>query len=172
LSDAPFLLVFAGPNGSGKSTLADYLIEAGIDFGEHINPDEIAATLDLPEPARSRQAQAIADFQRDRCLAGKLSFSFETVMSHPSKVNFMIRADDAGYDVTLYFVCTSDPEINVRRVENRVRRGGTMCRMSALSQDIGERLDCCRMQPLSPAAPCCSTTARCLGIAPIRCFPI
>lgn len=124
MSDAPFLLVFAGPNGSGKSTLADYLIEAGIDFGEHINPDEIAATLDLPEPARSRQAQAIADFQRDRCLAGKLSFSFETVMSHPSKVNFMIRADDAGYDVTLYFVCTSDPEINVRRVENRVRRGG------------------------------------------------
>jgi predicted ABC-type ATPase len=124
LSDAPFLLVIGGPNGSGKSTLVDYLIEAGIDFGEHINPDEIATRLDLPEPARSRQAQAIADFQRDRCLAGKLSFSFETVMSHPSKVNFMIRADDAGYDVTLYFVCTSDPEINVRRVENRVRRGG------------------------------------------------
>lgn len=124
MSDAPFLLVIAGPNGSGKSTLVDYLIEAGIDFGEHINPDEIAAGLDLPEPARSRQAQAIADFQRDRCLADRLSFGFETVMSHPSKVNFMIRADDAGYDVKLYFVCTSDPEINVRRVENRVRRGG------------------------------------------------
>jgi predicted ABC-type ATPase len=124
LSHAPFLLVFAGPNGSGKSTLVDYLIEAGIDFGEHINPDEIAATLDLPEPVRSRQAQAIADFQRDRCLADKSSFGFETVMSHPSEVNFMIRADDAGYDVTLYFVCTSDPEINIRRVENRVRRGG------------------------------------------------
>jgi predicted ABC-type ATPase len=53
-----------------------------------------------------------------------LSFSFETVMSHRSKVDFMIRADDAGYDVTIYFVCTSDPEINVRRVENRVSRGG------------------------------------------------
>jgi predicted ABC-type ATPase len=124
LSDAPFLLIFAGPNGSGKSTLADYLIEAGIDFGEYINPDQIAATLDLSEPRRSRQAQAIADFQRDRCLASGLSFSFETVMSHPSKVEFMIRADDAGYDVTMYFVCTSDPEINIRRVENRVRRGG------------------------------------------------
>jgi predicted ABC-type ATPase len=124
LSDAPFLLIFAGPNGSGKSTLADYLIEAGIDFGEYINPDQIAATLDLSEPTRSRQAQAIADFQRDRCLASGVSFSFETVMSHPSKVEFMIRADDAGYDVTMYFVCTSDPEINIRRVENRVRRGG------------------------------------------------
>jgi hypothetical protein len=36
----------------------------------------------------------------------------------------MIRAVDAGYDVTVYFVCTSDPEINVRRVENRVSMGG------------------------------------------------
>jgi predicted ABC-type ATPase len=124
LSDAPFLLVVSGPNGSGKSTLTDYLIEAGIDFGQYINPDQIAATLDLPEPARSKQAQAIADFQRERCLTSQLDFSFETVMSHPGKVDLMIRADDAGYDVTLYFVCTSDPEINIRRVENRVRRGG------------------------------------------------
>jgi predicted ABC-type ATPase len=118
------MLVFAGPNGSGKSTLTDHLIDAGIDFGEYINPDRIAATLDLPEPARSKQAQAIADFQRERCLTGLLNFSFETVMSHPSKVEFMVRADDAGYDVVLYFVCTSDPEINIRRVENRVTGGG------------------------------------------------
>jgi predicted ABC-type ATPase len=124
LSDGPFLLVIAGPNGSGKSTLTNYLLEAGIDFGEYINPDEIAATLDLPEPVRSKQAQAIADVQRDRCLTSRLSFSFETVMSHRSKVDFMIRADDMGYEVTIYFVCTSDPEINIRRVENRVSRGG------------------------------------------------
>jgi predicted ABC-type ATPase len=124
LSDAPFLLVVAGPNGSGRSTLTDYLIEAEIDFGEYINPDQVAATLDVPEPLRSKQAQAIADFQRERCLTSRLNFSFETVMSHPSKVEFMIRADDAGYNLTVYFVCTSDPEINVRRVENRVSRGG------------------------------------------------
>jgi predicted ABC-type ATPase len=42
LSDPPFLLIIAGPNGSGKTTLTDYLIEAGIDFGEYINPDQIA----------------------------------------------------------------------------------------------------------------------------------
>jgi predicted ABC-type ATPase len=45
-------------------------------------------------------------------------------MSHRSKIEIMIRAHDAGYDVTLYFVATSDPEINVRRVENRVSTGG------------------------------------------------
>jgi predicted ABC-type ATPase len=124
LTDPPFVLVIAGPNGSGKSTLTDYLVEAGFDFGEYINPDQIAARLELPEPQRSKQAQTIADFQRDACLASRLSFSFETVMSHPSKVDFMVRAADAGYDVTIYFVCTSDPEINVARVKNRVALGG------------------------------------------------
>lgn len=117
-------MVLAGPNGSGKSTLTNYLIELGIDFGTYINPDEIALTLDLPEPQRSAQAQSIADFNRDTCLERKLSFSFETVMSHPSKVELMARAHDAGYEVTLFFVATSDPEINVRRVENRVSTGG------------------------------------------------
>ena len=92
MSDAPFLLVVAGPNGSGKSTLTDYLINSGIDFGDYINADRIAATLHIPEPARSKQAQTIADFQRDQCLRGHVNFSFETVMSHPSKVDFMVRA--------------------------------------------------------------------------------
>jgi predicted ABC-type ATPase len=124
LSQRPFLLVVAGPNGSGKSTLTDYLIEAAVDFGEYINPDIIAASLDAPEPQRSRRAQAIADDRRDRCLSGRLSFSFETVMSHPSKVDVMVRAVDAGYDVIVYFVCTTDPEINVRRVDQRVSMGG------------------------------------------------
>jgi predicted ABC-type ATPase len=71
--DRPFLLVLAGPNGSGKSTLTDYLIEAGVDFGEYINPDVIAAALDAPEPQRSGRAQAIADYHRDRCLSSRLS---------------------------------------------------------------------------------------------------
>jgi predicted ABC-type ATPase len=118
------LLVVAGPNGSGKSTLTQYLLKSGIDFGNYINPDEIALTLELPEPERSRQAQARADFERDSCLRRRISFSFETVMSHRSKVEVMLRAHDAGYDITLFFVATSDPEINVRRVENRFASGG------------------------------------------------
>ncbi len=99
-------------------------MHSGIDFGIYINPDEIALSLDMPEPQRSAQARSIADFQRDTCLKQKKSFSFETVMSHPSKVELMIHAHDAGYDITLYFVGTSDPEINVRRVEGRVSAGG------------------------------------------------
>jgi predicted ABC-type ATPase len=124
LTTTPFLLVIAGPNGSGKTTLTKALLAADIDFGIYINPDDIAQTLDLPEPQRTRQAQAIADFKRDACLRRRESFSFETVLSHRSKIDVMIAAHRAGYDVTLYFVATEDPEINVRRVENRVAKGG------------------------------------------------
>lgn len=120
----PFMLLLGGPNGSGKSTLTDYLIAAGIDFGEYINPDQIASALDAPEPQRSKRAQEIADYHRERLLKDRVSFSFETVMSHPSKIDIMVRAVDAGYDVFLYYVCTSDPKINIGRVERRVRLGG------------------------------------------------
>ena len=120
----PFLLVLAGPNGSGKSTLTDYLIKHDTDFGQYINPDEIAATITEPEPQRSKRAQEIADSRRDRCLKERISFSFETVMSHESKIDLMARAADVGYDITLFFICTSDPKINLRRVRMRVAMGG------------------------------------------------
>jgi len=124
LTDPPFLLVIGGPNGSGRTTLTRTLRDAGIDFGVYVNPDDIAQTLDLPEPQRTRQAQLIADFKRATCLQRRESFSFETVLSHPSEIAAMVDAHRAGYELTLYFVATADPEINVRRVENRVAKGG------------------------------------------------
>ncbi len=39
-------MVIAGPNGSGKTTLTRYLQARGIEFGEYINPDDIAAQGD------------------------------------------------------------------------------------------------------------------------------
>ncbi len=60
----PFLLVVAGPDGSGKTTLTRSLRAAGLDFGEYINPDEIALDLEGSYDARVRQAQSIADRAR------------------------------------------------------------------------------------------------------------
>ena len=37
--------MIAGPNGAGKSTLTRLLRERGIEFGEYINPDDIAMEL-------------------------------------------------------------------------------------------------------------------------------
>ena len=69
-------------------------------------------------------ASVVADFLRHRLLAEQRTFTFETVMSHPGKVQLLQRAQEAGYRTYLYYVATDDPAINVSRVENRVRLKG------------------------------------------------
>lgn len=72
----------------------------------------------------SYSAAIIADFLRYQLVAQKVSFSFETVMSHKSKIDFLAYVKEQGYTTYLYFISTEDPEINVNRVENRVEKGG------------------------------------------------
>jgi replicative DNA helicase len=116
--------MIAGPNGAGKTTLTQHLLRNGIDLGDYINPDDIAAKLSGSVAERSKQAQQIADEQRNECIRASRSFSFETVMSHPSKIDILVRAKEAGYTVFLYFVGTDDPQTNIERVALRVAQGG------------------------------------------------
>ena len=119
----PQLLVIAGPNGSGKTTLTTRLREFGLDFGEYVNADEIALTLP-PAVDRDRSAQSEADRRRRALLDARRSFSFETVMSHPSKIDEMREAKALSFHFTFYFVGVDHPSINVRRVKQRVAMGG------------------------------------------------
>lgn len=114
----------AGPNGSGKTTLIESLRRQGIDFGEYINPDDIAAKLEGSYVARVAEAQIIADHRRETCIETKRNFSFETVMSHPSKIDILVRAKTLGFFVQLFFVGTDDPNTNIERVALRVAQGG------------------------------------------------
>ncbi|MFN7352795.1 MAG: zeta toxin family protein [Burkholderiales bacterium] len=69
-------------------------------------------------------ASVLADFIRSKLLAAQVSFTLETVMSSPDKVELLHKAQQAGYRTYLYFVATEDPEINVARVQYRVETGG------------------------------------------------
>jgi predicted ABC-type ATPase len=69
-------------------------------------------------------ASEIAAFIRDQLIKNKISFTFETVMSHSSKLEIMAKSRNSGYRTYLYFIATEDPEINIARVKNRVRNGG------------------------------------------------
>ena len=65
-----------------------------------------------------------ADFIRFQLLAQNNTFTFETVLSHPSKLSFLQQARTLGYKNYLYFVCTVDPAINISRVAQRVALKG------------------------------------------------
>lgn len=72
----------------------------------------------------SYHASAICNYIRDQLLSQEQSFSFETVMSHESKVDLLRDAQLRGYRTYLYFVATETPEINILRVKERVEKGG------------------------------------------------
>lgn len=124
----PSLRLIAGPNGSGKTTLTDELRHTyDVPFGQYTNPDEIEKSLvgiiksDL---TRSQTAQKISKDQREKWLSECISHSYESVMSHESHLEYIQKANELGFKTYLYYVCTSDPEINAERVKERVISGG------------------------------------------------
>jgi len=69
-------------------------------------------------------AAVISDFLREMLFLARKSFTFETVMSHPSKVQFLSRLKEHGYRTYLYYVATESYDINIGRIEARVKKGG------------------------------------------------
>ena len=90
---------------------------------ERMSLDE-SMTLWVPGPYDSYLAAALAEAVRQELLEEGQTFTFETVMSHASKIEFMKEARARGYRVYLYFVATDDPTINIARVRGRVLQGG------------------------------------------------
>lgn len=74
--------------------------------------------------SHSYEGSFIAAFIRDLMINQNKSFSFETVMSHPSKIDEIKFLISKGYRAYLYFVCIDDPDVNISRVKNRVDKGG------------------------------------------------
>lgn len=116
MNDVPQILVFAGPNGSGKST-----ITSGFKvIGEYINADEIKKR----EKCDDLTAAQIATALREKFVNERKSFTFETVLSSDRNVQLLKKARNSGYKIFLVFVLTSDVDINVQRVKERVKKGG------------------------------------------------
>ena len=73
----------------------------------------------------SYDAAFIAAFVRHELCQSGVSFSFETVLSHPSKLGEIEAAKKLGYRIYLYYICYDHVEIiGVERVKTRVHRGG------------------------------------------------
>ncbi len=129
VAPSPLIIVLAGSNGAGKSTFYDaYLDSLGLPF---INADRIAEELrsgsrvlppqlsDLPV---DRAAQRIADEERQANIVLRRSFVTETVLSDPvgAKVAMLNDARGRGYEVWLFFIGISSPELSRARVHERV----------------------------------------------------
>ena len=126
-SRRPTLCVVAGPNGSGKTTTTIQLLnnEWAAD-SLYINPDNIAQEMfgDWNSPEAVLKAAEKATQMRYECLEQGRDFVFETVFSSPEKLEFLKKAKEAGFFIWFFYVCTSDPSINVARITQRYLNGG------------------------------------------------
>ena len=123
----PEMIVVAGPNGSGKTSVTKKLLHHEWTEGTmYINPDEIAQDIfgDWNSQEAVYKAAKYSERLRERCLAERTSFVFETVMSSPEKVDFIIRAKKAGFFIRIFYISTNHPSINASRIAKRVMQGG------------------------------------------------
>lgn len=123
----PTLCVVAGPNGSGKTTTTIQLLHDEWTSGSlYINPDNIAQETfgDWNSPEAVMKAAEYATKLRNECLEQGRDFVFETVFSSQEKLDFLRKAKEAGFFIRLFYVCTSDPAINVARITSRYMNGG------------------------------------------------
>ena len=91
------LWLLAGGNGAGKSTFYRTALQPrGMAL---VNADNIARDMapDSTEEASYAAAQ-LAEHLRYDLLNKGVSFCFETVFSHPSKIDFIAQAKALGYE--------------------------------------------------------------------------
>ena len=117
------LWILSGGNGAGKTTFYNlFLAPRGIKL---VNADIIARAINPENPETvSYDAAHVAERIRQKLLEQGVSFCFETVFSHVSKIDFVANAMGRGYEIILVYIHLATAELNEARVYQRVTEGG------------------------------------------------
>jgi predicted ABC-type ATPase len=120
----PTIYVIAGPNGAGKTTFAREFLPA-VTITEFLNADSIAAGLSpLDPPLASIRAARLLLARWRELVAAQQSFGFESTVSGRTYAKMLRDARSAGYRVHISYLALPAVTYSVRRVRERVRKGG------------------------------------------------
>lgn len=123
----PTLYILAGPNGAGKTTFYFTAINQGfIDKKlSFINTDLIAKNeLGGYTEENFITAEVIVRKRIAEHIFKNEDFLIESNLARQSDYDWLKLVRSKGYDIALYFLCTSDVEINIGRVKKRIKEGG------------------------------------------------
>lgn len=112
--------LIGGVNGAGKSSLTGSLRAERTDLGVIIDPDMLTAQCGGDEYEGGKLAVA----RIEAALADGVNFTQETTLSGGYPKRLCRRAKEAGYFIRLYYVGLDTAEESLRRIRNRVERGG------------------------------------------------
>lgn len=111
--------IIAGVNGSGKSSLTGALKAERSDLGVIIDVDRLAASLGSPMEGGREAVRRIDD-----CIERGISFTQETTLSGVRTERTIQAAKERGYRIRLYYVGLDTAQESLRRIQNRVAKGG------------------------------------------------
>ncbi len=117
--------IIAGPNGSGKTTFALNYLPVIAGCRNFINADLLAHGLS-PLSVDTAAMQAGRLFLKQIALQITLGvdFAFETTLSGLSYVQLLGKLRQKGYRFHLYFLWVPEATLAIKRVAQRVKRGG------------------------------------------------
>lgn len=119
------MYIIAGCNGAGKTTASFTILPEMLNCREFVNADSIAAGLSPFNPESVAIEAGRLMLSRIRELMGtRVDFAFETTLATRSYVSLVRDAQRVGYKVTLLFIWLDSPETAIRRVADRVAKGG------------------------------------------------
>ena len=119
------LYIVSGCNGAGKTTASYTVLPEILECREFVNADEIARGLSpFNAEGVAIEAGKLMLQRIEELLKEDVTFAIETTLATRSYVNLVKRAQSQGYRVSLLYFWLNSPELAMRRVAERVSKGG------------------------------------------------
>jgi len=117
------IVIIAGANGVGKTTFArTFLQEYDYVF---LNADEIAKSLSAENPAAKKISAGKLFFKElKEAIEHEKSLLIESTLSGHYLEKFLKNLNDDNYQITVIFLFADSPEILIKRIAERVEKGG------------------------------------------------
>jgi predicted ABC-type ATPase len=124
MKKAPILQIIAGPNGAGKSTFARAFLK-GESAGEFLNADYLAMGLSPFNPsAQAIRAGRLLLSRWDELSRLQKSFTVESTLSGLTYLSRIQALKNQGYEIRMIYLWLPSAEMAIRRVRQRVKKGG------------------------------------------------
>lgn len=112
--------IIGGVNGVGKSSLSGVLSSENTELGIIVDADKFTAKCGGDRIKGGKAAIATIN----DCLDRQINFTQETTLSGVKTLKTIKRARDLNYYIRLYYVGISSANESIKRIRNRVDKGG------------------------------------------------
>ncbi|MCL2108995.1 MAG: zeta toxin family protein [Oscillospiraceae bacterium] len=129
--------IIAGVNGVGKSSLSGVLRAERTDLGDIIDTDKIAADSGFT----AIEAGKTAIKKIDEYFSKNLSFTQETTLSGRRTEKTIKTAKENGYSIRLFYIGLDTSDESVKRIKNRVEKGGHDIRQDDVERRFSTRFE-------------------------------